>query len=160
MGSLNDEITTPLIDTSDLPIAQRKGFRNCTHHLIQKYMAYGRLMMTFKAFTSKVDTLSIPKSIDNALKDPRWKNIIEEKIKALEVCKLIISLYGLKQSPCAWFERLKDFLAKEFETKDLGSLRYFLSMEVSRTSSGFLINQRKYVLDLLSKIGIMGCKPA
>ncbi|PRQ44810.1 putative RNA-directed DNA polymerase [Rosa chinensis] len=126
------------------------------------------------------------------------------------VCKLNKSLYGLKQSPRAWFgrfsqamrrfgykqsnsdhtlflkrcegkltaliiyvddmiitgdnseevERLKDLLASEFEMKDLGSLKYFLGIEVARGSSGIFLCQRKYVLDLLTETGMLGCRPA
>ncbi|KAE8654509.1 Synaptotagmin-5 [Hibiscus syriacus] len=57
-------------------------------------------------------------------------------------------------------ERLKALLAREFETKDLGTLRYFLGMEVARPSEGIVINQRKCILDLLSKTGMTGCKPS
>lgn len=45
--------------------------------------------------------------------------------------------------------KVKQYLATEFEVKDLGPLRYFLGMEVERTSKGMVISQRKYVLDLL-----------
>ena len=44
---------------------------------------------------------------------------------------------------------LKDFLAKEFEVKDLGILKYFVGMEVARSKNGISISQRKYILDLL-----------
>ena len=44
---------------------------------------------------------------------------------------------------------LKKILAREFEMKDLGNLRYFLGMEVARSSSRISVTQRKYVLDLL-----------
>ncbi|KAE8706321.1 hypothetical protein F3Y22_tig00110402pilonHSYRG00153 [Hibiscus syriacus] len=37
---------------------------------------------------------------------------------------------------------------------DLGKLRYFKGMEVARSSKGLVINQRKYVLDLLSEAGM------
>ncbi|KAG8501038.1 hypothetical protein CXB51_003111 [Gossypium anomalum] len=128
-----------------------------------------------------------------------------------QVCKLKKSLYGLKQSPRAWFSRfakamtsrnyiqgqadhtmfykhskkgkccilivyvddiiltgddsseivrLKEFLGTEFELKDLGNLKYFLGMEVARSQTGISISQRKYVLNLLSEVGLMGCKPA
>ncbi|KAB1200448.1 hypothetical protein CJ030_MR0G007247 [Morella rubra] len=126
------------------------------------------------------------------------------------VCKLKKSLYGLKQSPKAWFdrfakvvknqgyqqgqsdhtmffrqskdgkktilivyvddiiltgdnimemERLKKVLATEFEVKDLGQMRYFLGMEVARSKRGISVSQRKYILDLLTETGMLGCKP-
>jgi len=101
-------------------------------------------------------------------------------------------LYGLKQSPRAWFERfsramqsymqiqadhtlfikhstkgkittlivyvdivltcnddgeihnLNHSFANEFEIKDLGSLKYFLGIEVTRSRHGIFISQRKY----------------
>ena len=53
---------------------------------------------------------------------------------------------------------MKEELNEEFEIKDLGNLRYFLGIEVARLRKGIFISQRKYVLDLLKEIGILGCK--
>ncbi|CAN6709377.1 unnamed protein product [Malus baccata var. baccata] len=125
------------------------------------------------------------------------------------VCRLRKSLYGLKQSPRAWFGRftqvmrrigyyqshsdhtlfvkrgsgkvtaliiyvddmiitgddseemmkLEQNLAVEFEMKNLGDLKYFLGVEVARSSRGIFLSQRKYVLDLLKETGMLGCKP-
>ena len=126
------------------------------------------------------------------------------------VCKLLKSLYGLKQSPRAWFDKfaklvvkhgytqsqadhtlffkfsptrklailivyvddiiltgddteeisdLKSLLASAFEIKDLGTLKYFLGMEVARSKEGIVISQRKYILDLLKETGMIGSKP-
>ncbi|CAL2271851.1 unnamed protein product [Prunus armeniaca] len=103
------------------------------------------------------------------------------------VCRLRKALYGLKQSPRAWFGRftmamknngfkqcnsdhtlflkhrkgmLQDYLATEFEMKDLGGLKYFLGIEVARSQQGIFLSQRKYVLDLLTDTGMLDCKPA
>ncbi|RVX07465.1 Retrovirus-related Pol polyprotein from transposon RE1 [Vitis vinifera] len=99
-----------------------------------------------------------------------------------KVCKLKKSLNGLKQSPRAWFGRftksmrafgyrqitgndpeerkaLQNYLSREFEMKDLGSLKYFLEIEVSRSSEGIFLSQRKYALDLLQETGMSGCQP-
>lgn len=126
-----------------------------------------------------------------------------------KVCKLKKSLYGLKQSPRAWFGRftksmttfgykqsnsdhtlflkklhgkitalivyvddmivtgnnpeemkaLKEYLSKEFEMKDLGPLKYFLGIEVSRSSKGIFLSQRKYAADLLHETGMSACQP-
>ena len=56
-------------------------------------------------------------------------------------------------------QRLKVRLSQEFEVKDLGSLKYFLGMEVARSRKGIVISQRKYILDLLKETGMLGCKP-
>ncbi|CAL9010667.1 unnamed protein product, partial [Prunus brigantina] len=130
--------------------------------------------------------------------------------KKNQVCKLIKSLYGLKQSPMAWFGRftksmknfgytqsnsdhtlflkcdegkltalivyvddiivtendteeqlkLQNYLSQEFEMKDLGDLKYFLIIEVARSKTSIFLSQRKYVIDLLTKTGMLGCKPA
>jgi Reverse transcriptase (RNA-dependent DNA polymerase) len=55
---------------------------------------------------------------------------------------------------------LKTRLGKKFEVKDLGQLRYFLGIEVTRGAEGIILSQRKYVLNVLSETSILGCKPA
>ena len=42
--------------------------------------------------------------------------------------------------------------------KDLGSLKYFLVIEVSRSKSGIFLSQRKYILDPLKETGMSTCK--
>lgn len=46
-----------------------------------------------------------------------------------------------------------------FPVKDLGLLHYFLGIEVKRSSSGILLSQTKYILDLLSKAHMEASKP-
>ncbi|KAJ9689557.1 hypothetical protein PVL29_014974 [Vitis rotundifolia] len=51
------------------------------------------------------------------------------------------------------------FVHSKFHTKDLGELKYFLGIEVSRSKKGMFLSQRKYVLDLLEETGKIEAKP-
>jgi hypothetical protein len=44
---------------------------------------------------------------------------------------------------------LKTELARRFEMKDLGYLRYFLGIEITYSPRGYLLSQSKYVADIL-----------
>jgi hypothetical protein len=55
--------------------------------------------------------------------------------------------------------RLQGQLASEFEMKNLGGLKYFLGIEVARSNQGIFLSQRKYILDLLSEVGLLESKP-
>ncbi|XP_028086237.1 uncharacterized protein LOC114287156 [Camellia sinensis] len=55
---------------------------------------------------------------------------------------------------------LKQYLQQQFHTRDLGHLRYFLGIEVVRSSQGLFLSQRKYVLDLLTETGLLGTRPS
>lgn len=44
--------------------------------------------------------------------------------------------------------------------KDLGSLSYFLGIEVLKLGTGLLLSQTKYVTDLLHKAGMSECNPS
>lgn len=53
----------------------------------------------------------------------------------------------------------KEYLSSCFHMKDLGVLKYFLGIVVARSPAGIYLCQRKYTLDIISKIGLMGVKP-
>jgi len=45
-----------------------------------------------------------------------------------------------------------------FQTKNLGSVKYFLDIEVARSKKSILLSQSKYVLYLLSEAEMLGCR--
>jgi hypothetical protein len=53
---------------------------------------------------------------------------------------------------------LQQFLSQQFEMKDLGSLSYFLGLEVSSDQNGYYLSQAKYASDLFSRAGLTDCK--
>ena len=55
---------------------------------------------------------------------------------------------------------VKNSLNSAFKIKDLGHLNFFLGLEIARTHKGIHICQRKYALDILTDVGMLGVKPA
>ena len=80
-----------------------------------------------------------------------------EKITALIV--YVDDTVVTENNPCEQ-QALKKHLSREFEVKDLRDLKYFLGIEVSRSSKGIFLFQRKYALDLLSETRMSACQPS
>ncbi|KAK2980559.1 hypothetical protein RJ640_006052 [Escallonia rubra] len=57
-------------------------------------------------------------------------------------------------------QSIKARLCGQFHTKDLGSLKYFLGIEVAPLSRGLYLCQRKYTLDILDDCGLTGARPS
>jgi len=50
--------------------------------------------------------------------------------------------------------QIKVYLSACFHMKDLGVLKYFLGVEITRSPDGFYLCQRKYALDIISEVGL------
>lgn len=50
-------------------------------------------------------------------------------------------------------------LSSTFAHKDLGELHYLLGIEVLHAPKGVILSQAKYALDLLTKAGMLNCRP-
>ncbi|BBH09453.1 hypothetical protein Prudu_021956 [Prunus dulcis] len=56
-------------------------------------------------------------------------------------------------------EELQKGLASEFQMKDLGSQKYFLEVEVTRSKHGLFLSQMKHVMGQRANTGMFDCKP-
>ena len=57
-------------------------------------------------------------------------------------------------------DSLKQFLHSQFKLKDLGTLNYFLGLEIAHSHSSIVFSQRNYALQLLEDTGYLACKLA
>ena len=55
--------------------------------------------------------------------------------------------------------RLITLLQSKFKLRDLGSVHFFLGIEVKPTAMGILLSQHKYALDIIQQAGMAFCKP-
>jgi hypothetical protein len=55
--------------------------------------------------------------------------------------------------------QLKRSLQQQFSIKNLGSLKYFLGIEMATSCKGFFLNQCKYIIDLLKDVDMLHTKP-
>ena len=74
-----------IIESSDLdaPISIYKGVKSCTKHPISNFVSCTRLSPTYKAYISKVSSVSIPNYIQDTLTDFILKSSMIEAMKAL-----------------------------------------------------------------------------
>ena len=56
-------------------------------------------------------------------------------------------------------DSFKQFLHSKFKLKDLGPLKYFLGIELARSSKGLVLSQRHYTLQLLEDTSFLASKP-
>jgi hypothetical protein len=59
----------------------------------------------------------------------------------------------------ALISQLKQYLQDSFHMKDLGSLTYFLGLEITTGAHGIFLSQHKYAQDLVAAAGLQDSTP-
>ena len=78
-----------------------------------------------------------------------------------DICYLLVDVDDilLMGSNSLLLQRLIQLLSSEFKLRNLCSVHYFLGIEVQSTSMGLMLRQHKYILDILTRAGMLSCKP-
>jgi hypothetical protein len=78
----------------------------------------------------------------------------------VDICYLLVYVDDilLTGSNSLLLQRLIQLLSSEFKLHDLGSVHYFLGIEVQSISMGLMLYQHKYTLDILTRAGMLSCK--
>ncbi|GJT60792.1 zinc finger, CCHC-type containing protein [Tanacetum coccineum] len=81
-----------------------------------------------------------------------------------KVCKLIKSLYGLKQEPKKWHQNFdevvdltKEFLSSRFSMKDMEEADVILGIRIKHKSNGIASSQSHYIEKVLKKYNYFDC---
>ena len=85
---------------------------------------------------------------------------VKKTASSLTILLVYVDDVLLAGNSIAEFNIVKHFLHSKFRIKDIGELKFFLGLEVARSSSGIVLNQRKYAMELLSDAGLLASKPA
>ena len=79
----------------------------------------------------------------------------------IDICYLLVYIDHILITCSNFFvlQRLIQLPNLEFKLRDLGSVRYFLGIEIQPTSMGLMLREHKYTLEILTRDGMSSCKP-
>ena len=107
-----EQNSTPILD-HDVPIALRKGTRECTKrplYPLSHFVSFQRFYFNHKSFLSTLSTIPIPNSLSKALSKREWRLAMEAEMDALqknETWELVDLPNGKKPMDYKWVFAVK-----------------------------------------------------
>ena len=101
------------ITSPDLPIAIRKGSRECTKkplYPLSNYVSFHKFSPAHKSFLMNLNSISIPRNLSEALSNENWKHAMNVEMQALQQNKtweLVDLPNGKKTVGCKWVFSIK-----------------------------------------------------
>lgn len=138
-------ITDPLVGSGQLVCKLKKSLYGLKQASRQWYMKFSQVLSGFGLLQSAFDHSYFYKYSD----DGNFFGVV------IYVDDILVA-----SSHEGMINQFKDFIAGHFKFKDLGTPKYFLGIEIARNDNGIFICQHKYALDLVTDVGLLGCKPA
>nr|XP_016476892.1 PREDICTED: uncharacterized protein LOC107798417 [Nicotiana tabacum] len=87
-------------------------------------------------------------------------DLLDEKINSeLIVILVYVDDLLVTRSSLRHIQQVRKDLQERFKMKDLGELKYFLGIELSRSQEGIAMCQRKYALEVVSELGLASAQP-
>ena len=75
--------TSDLVPSDNLPIALRKGKRQCVHQ-ISSFCSYDHFSSHSCSFIASLDSIFLPNTVCEALSHPGWRSAMVEEMQALD----------------------------------------------------------------------------
>jgi Reverse transcriptase (RNA-dependent DNA polymerase) len=137
-------------------VEQPEGFKikDKENWVYRHYKALYDLKQTSRAWYNKIDscfqTLGFTRS-KNEL-----KLYMKHNLGLLVVCLYVDDMiyFGIDQG---MVETFKEQMMRMFKMTYLGTMHYFLGLEIEQETCHMFISQRKYAKDLVEKFGMKGC---
>ena len=82
-NSDSDTVGDTIPPDLDVPIALRKGKRSCTYP-VASYVSYDKLSTASRSLVASLDSIPTPKTAEEALAHPDWRNAMIEEMNALD----------------------------------------------------------------------------
>ena len=92
------------VQNDDLPIALRKGKRQCAHP-ISSFVSYNYLSSSSYSFIASLDSISLPHTVREALSHPGWRSAMVQEMQTLDdngTWNLVQLPAGKKVIGCRW----------------------------------------------------------
>uniref|UniRef100_A0A2N9GL63 Reverse transcriptase Ty1/copia-type domain-containing protein n=1 Tax=Fagus sylvatica TaxID=28930 RepID=A0A2N9GL63_FAGSY len=127
------------------------------HHVCKLKKALYGLKQAPRAWFSRLSTRLIELGFHGSLSNTSlfiYKSSTYTMFILIYVDDIIIT-----SSNSSAIDKLLSSLQTDFAVKDLGSLHYFLGIEVIRNTAGILLSQKRYILDLLKRTNMLEAKP-
>ncbi|KAK0607898.1 hypothetical protein LWI29_022218 [Acer saccharum] len=145
--------------TEDVYMAQPPGFIDSDYptHVCKLRKAIYGLKQAPRAWYHELRQFLITSGFTNSYADTSL--FVLKTGGALLYLLIYVDDIILTGSSTTQVEQFVDTLARRFSLKDLGSLSYFLGVEVLPHKHGILLSQRRYIMDLLARTKMTGAKP-
>ena len=111
-----------------------------------------------RAWNNKIDHYFQQNGFTRSLSEPSLYLKKEGTHDSLILCLYVDDLIYTSTNP-RMAEVFKKNMMKEYEMTDLGTMRYFLGIQVQQSDEGIFISQGKYAENLLKKFNMLKSKP-